>query len=166
MPRRNKKLSKYVKKRPDVIYNSCLIRQFACMLMKDGKYAKAYKKLCTALESVVDKNKPGLSGEDKRKAVVELINQLVVQAGPEVEVKTKRLGGATYPVPVVVRQERKVSLAFRWLIKFSRKRVGDIANCLTQEFLDVLANKGATISEKENLHRMAKANMAFANIKR
>lgn len=166
MPRRNKKLSKHVKKRPDVIYSSCLIRQFACMLMKDGKYTKAYKKLCVALESVVDKNTPGLSGEERKQAVVELVDKLVAQAGPEVEIKTKRLGGATYPVPVVVRYERKVSLAFRWLIRFSRKRVGDIAKCLTQEFLDVLANKGATIGEKENLHRMAKANMAFANIKR
>jgi len=166
MPRRNKKLSKYVKRRPDVIYGSPLVRQFACMLMKDGKYNKAYKSLCIALEEVVDKTTPGLTGDERKQAVLNLVDSLIEKAGPEVEVKTKRLGGATFPVPIVVRRERRVALAFRWLIKFARKKVGKISKCLSQEFFDVLAGKGATANEKENLHRMAKANMAFANIKR
>jgi len=166
MPRRNTKVSKYVKPRPDRKYDSPLVRKFANMLMKSGKYNKAYKALCEALEAVVEKTQGNLSGEAKNKAVLELVDTLIEKAGPEVEVKSKRLGGATYPVPIVVRKERRIALAFRWLIRFARKRTGGIAQCLMQEFLDVLAGRGATVNERENLHRMARANMAFANIKR
>lgn len=167
MPRRKAKPSKYVKTESvDRKYGSPLIKKFANMLMKDGKYNKAYKSLCDALETVVIKSKGNLTDELMKQEVLNLMEELIEKAGPEVEVKSKRIGGATYPVPIVVQKSRKIALAFRWLIRFARKRTGAIAKCLEQEFLDVLAGRGSTVNERENLHRMARANMAFANIKR
>ena len=165
MSRKKNHGSKYVKLLPDDKYNSLLIRRFANMLMKDGKYTKAYSKLCAALEAVVEHRNKGLSAEEKEKAVVELVDLLIEKAGPDVEVKTKRLGGANYLVPIVVKKDRRVTLAFRWLIKFSRKRVGAMQDCLKKEFIDLLEERGGTHNEKLNLHRMAAAHMAFANIK-
>ena len=165
MPRKQNKGSKYVNLLPDDKYNSLLIRRFANMLMKDGKYTKAYSALCKALEDTVEHRNKGLNEEEKQKAVIDLVELLIEKAGPDVEVKTRRLGGANYLVPIVVKKERRVSLAFRWLIKFSRKRVGSINECLKKEFIDLLEDRGGTFNEKLNLHRMAAAHMAFANIK-
>ena len=137
MPRRQRKEAKSKRLLPDQKYNSVLVRQFSNMLMKDGKYSVAYKHLCCAIDLVIEKTQGPLAGDAKQKAVGELFEALIQKAGPEVEVKTKRLGGATYPVPVVVQAQRRITLAFRWLIQYARKRQGAIFNCLAQEFLDL-----------------------------
>ncbi|MBM93297.1 MAG: 30S ribosomal protein S7 [Legionellales bacterium] len=164
MPRRQRKEAKCKQLVPDQRYQNEEVRRFTNMLMLHGKYSVAYKMVCWAIEQTLEKAKLPPC-DDKQQAVKQLFDELIQKAGPEVEIKTKRLGGATYPVPVVVQTRRRVTLAFRWMIQYSRKRKGAIKNCLAQEFLDVLEGRGGTINERENLHRMARANMAFANIK-
>lgn len=153
MSRRNRPLKREVA--PDLKYNSVLISRFVAKLMDSGKKSTAQHVLYSALDIMQAKAKrPGL----------ELFEVALKNATPVIEVKPRRVGGATYQVPVEVAPDRQVSLAIRWLIAAARKRPGkNMAEKLASELLDAANNTGSTIKKREDTHKMAEANRAFAH---
>ena len=140
---------------PDPKFGSQLLAKFINMVMVDGKKSVAERILYGALDSVTDKR----GGEP-----LELLETALENVRPLVEVKSRRVGGATYQVPVEVRPNRRNSLAMRWLIDASRKRSEkSMAKRLAGELLDAAENKGAAVKKKEDTHRMAEANKAFSH---
>ena len=140
---------------PDPKYGSELLAKFINMVMVDGKKSVAEKILYGALDQVAKKR----TGEP-----MELLEGALENVRPVVEVKSRRVGGATYQVPVEVRPNRRNSLAMRWLIDASRKRSEkSMAMRLAGELLDASENKGAAVKKKEDTHRMAEANKAFSH---
>ena len=141
--------------KPDIKYNSLLVAKFINMLMLEGKKSVAQHIVYETLNNLEKKLK---------KQPLEIFDNVMQKARPLVEVKSKRLGGANYQIPIEVKEERSIALAMRWIITFSRKRSGhSMIEKLTSEMLDILDNKGATIKKKEDTHRMAEANKAFAH---
>jgi small subunit ribosomal protein S7 len=140
---------------PDPIYGSRLVARFVNRLMYDGKKGPAETIFYRSLEMLGEK-----SGEDAIKA----FEKAVENVKPHLEVKSRRVGGATYQVPMEVRPERQVSLALRWLITYSRAR-GEkgMINKLSAELLDAFNGRGGAVKKKEDTHRMAEANKAFAH---
>ncbi len=140
---------------PDPIYNSRLVSRFVNRLMYDGKKGAAEKIFYGALGTLADK-----TGEDPLHAFERALNNVK----PQVEVKARRVGGATYQVPMEVRFDRQISLCIRWLITYARSR-GEkgMINKLSAEFLDAFNNRGGAVKKKEDTHRMAEANKAFAH---
>jgi len=153
MPRRNRAPRRDIA--PDIKYNSILVQQFINKLMTQGKKSTAQRVFYGALDIVEERAKrPGL----------EVFEQAIKNATPVLEVKPRRVGGATYQVPVEVRPERKVSLAIRWLVGTTRNRSGkSMAEKLAAELMDAANNTGATIKRREDTHKMAEANRAFAH---
>jgi small subunit ribosomal protein S7 len=142
---------------PDPIYNSVIITKFINKLMYDGKKSVAEKIVYTALEIASKKT----NGE---KRGIEIFNDAVDKVKPVLEVRSRRVGGATYQVPVEVRPERQLSLSLRWLVEASRKRnERTMAERLANELLDASSDKGATFKKKEDIYKMAEANKAFAH---
>jgi small subunit ribosomal protein S7 len=140
---------------PDPKYGSELLAKFINMVMQDGKKSVAEKILYGALDTVVEKR----GGE-----ALELLETALENVRPLVEVKSRRVGGATYQVPVEVRPNRRNSLAMRWLIEASRKRSEkSMAYRLAGELMDASENKGAAVKKKDDTHRMAEANKAFSH---
>ena len=140
---------------PDPKYKSQLLAKFINMIMVDGKKSVAEKIIYGALDSVVDKK-----GGDP----LETLEVALENVRPAVEVKSRRVGGATYQVPVEVRPARRNTLAMRWLIEASRKRSEkSMAQRLAGELLDASDEKGTAVKKKEDTHRMAEANKAFAH---
>lgn len=140
---------------PDPKYGSELLAKFINMVMQDGKKSVAEKILYGALDTVVDKR----GGEP-----LDLLETALENVRPLVEVKSRRVGGATYQVPVEVRPNRRNSLAMRWLIEASRKRSEkSMAYRLAGELMDASENKGAAVKKKDDTHRMAEANKAFSH---
>ncbi len=140
---------------PDPKYGSKLLAKFINMVMVDGKKSVAEKILYVALDQVLEKR----SGE-----ALDLLDVALENVRPVVEVKSRRVGGATYQVPVEVRPNRRNSLAMRWLIDASRKRgEKSMAMRLAGELLDASENKGAAVKKKDDTHRMAEANKAFSH---
>ena len=140
---------------PDPKYGSELLAKFINMVMVDGKKSVAEKILYGALDQVAKKR----TGEP-----MELLEGALENVRPLVEVKSRRVGGATYQVPVEVRPNRRNSLAMRWLIDASRKRSEkSMAMRLAGELLDASENKGAAVKKKDDTHRMAEANKAFSH---
>ncbi len=154
MPRR-----KVVAKRQipgDIRFNSILISKFINVMMSQGKKNAARKIFYGAMDIVEDRVK-----EDDPFAVFE---KAMDNVRPRVEVKSRRVGGATYQVPVEVRPERRNALAIRWLIGFARKRNGhSMAEKLAAELQDAYASRGAAVKKREDTHKMADANKAFAH---
>lgn len=140
---------------PDHKYNSVLVAQFINKLMACGKKSTAQSLFYDALDIAEQKAKrPGL----------DVFRQAVKNVTPAIEVKPRRVGGATYQVPVEVPPDRQVSLAIRWLIGTARKRPGkSMAEKLAAEFMDAANNTGQTIKKREDTHKMAEANRAFAH---
>jgi small subunit ribosomal protein S7 len=153
MPRRNRPPKREIA--PDIKYNSVLVSQFINKLMVQGKKSTAQRIFYDALDIVESRAKrPGL----------EVFEQAVKNATPILEVKPRRVGGATYQVPVEVRPDRRLSLAIRWLVQTTRKRSGkSMAEKLANELLDAANSTGATIKRREDTHKMAEANRAFAH---
>jgi small subunit ribosomal protein S7 len=153
MPRRNRPPKRTIQ--PDIKYNSLLVTQFINKLMQSGKKSTAERIFYDAMEIIEERAKrPGL----------EVFEQAVQNATPILEVKPRRVGGATYQVPVEVRPDRRLSLAIRWLIGTARSRAGkSMAQKLANELMDAANNTGATIKRREDTHRMAEANRAFAH---
>ena len=140
---------------PDPKYKSQLLAKFINMIMVDGKKSVAEKIIYGALDGVVDKK-----GGDP----LELLDSALENVRPAVEVKSRRVGGATYQVPVEVRPARRNTLAMRWLIDASRNRSEkSMAQRLAGELLDAADEKGTAVKKKEDTHRMAEANKAFAH---
>jgi len=153
MPRR-----RVVQKRdilPDPKYGDKLVAKFINSLMRGGKKSNAEAILYKAFDQIQEKTK-----QDPLK----IFKQAVENTKPALEVRSRRVGGATYQVPVEVRYERRQSLAIRWLLSFSRKRnENSMHEKLAGELLDAANNRGATIKKREDTHKMADANKAFAH---
>ena len=140
---------------PDPVYNSQLVTRFINSVMKDGKKTVAESIFYGALQLMEER-----TGDDPLK----LFKRAVENAKPHVEVKSRRVGGSTYQVPVEVRAERQLSLAIRWLINFARARhEKTMTEKLAGEFLDAANNRGGAIKKRDDTHRMAEANKAFAH---
>lgn len=139
----------------DAKYNSVTVTQLVTKLMKDGKKGKAEQIVYTALSNLEAKeSQPALT----------VLSQAVRNATPQLQVKSRRLGGATYQVPVEIRPERGQTLALRWLITAARARQGkSMIDKLTGELSDAAKGQGATVKKREDTHRMAEANRAFAH---
>lgn len=153
MPRRG-----HVAKRevlPDPIYNSRIATMMINKIMRDGKRSIAERAFYNALDMVRER-----SGRDP----IEVLEQALKNVSPLLEVKPRRVGGATYQVPVEVRPERRVSLGLRWLVQHARLR-GEkrIEEKLAGEILDAANNQGGAVKKREDTHRMAEANRAFAH---
>ncbi|WP_298614093.1 30S ribosomal protein S7 [uncultured Thermosynechococcus sp.] len=140
---------------PDAVYNSVLVGMLIQRVMLNGKKSLASRIVYNAMKTVQER-----TGED----ALQVFERAVKNATPLVEVKARRVGGATYQVPVEVRPERGVSLALRWLVQFSRKRAGrSMSAKLANELMDAANETGSTIRKREETHKMAEANKAFAH---
>ncbi|MFM1594120.1 MAG: 30S ribosomal protein S7 [Woeseiaceae bacterium] len=143
---------------PDPRFGSELLAKFMNMIMSDGKKSVAERIIYGALECISEKET-----KDDAKSI-ELLEQALENVKPMVEVKSRRVGGATYQVPVEVRPARRQTLAMRWLIEAARKRTEkSMAFRLAHELLEAADNRGTAIKKKEDTHRMAEANKAFAH---
>ncbi len=141
---------------PDPIYNSKLVSKFINGLMKDGKKSIAAKIFYKAIEQIDQKV------EDEKG--IDIFYKAVENIKPVMEVKSRRIGGATYQVPVEVRPVRQQSLALRWIINFARKRSErTMIDRLANELIDAANSRGASYKKKEDTYKMAEANKAFAH---
>ncbi len=142
---------------PDPKYNDILITKVINTLMYDGKKSTAEAIFYGALELVEKK-----MGEEGIKVFKKAMNNIK----PAVEVKSRRIGGATYQVPIEVRPNRKQSLALRWLRDYSRDRAGkNMVEKLADEIIDAANNRGGAVKKREDVYKMAEANKAFAHLK-
>ena len=153
MPRRG-----FIPKRevlPDPVYGTVIVTKLINQIMYDGKRGVAQRVCYGAFEKVAEK-----TGKD----AMEVFNEALANILPSLEVKARRVGGATYQVPIEIRPERRQTLTLRWLVDFTRKR-GEktMAERLAAEILDASNNAGAAVRRKEEMHRMAESNKAFAH---
>ena len=155
MPRRG-----FVPKRevlPDPVHGTTVVTKLINQIMLDGKRGTAQHICYTAFETVAEKT---------GKSADEVFNAALANVAPQLEVKARRVGGATYQVPIEIRPERRQTLALRWLVEFSRKR-GEktMAERLAAEIMDAANNTGASVKKREDVHKMAEANKAFAHFR-
>ena len=153
MPRRG-----FVPKRevlPDPVYGTVIVSKLINQIMYDGKRGVAQSVCYDAFEQVAAK-----TGKD----AMEVFNQAIANIMPSLEVKARRVGGSTYQVPVEIRPERRQTLALRWLVSFARNR-GErlMADKLAAEIIDASNNTGNAVKRREDMHKMAEANKAFAH---
>ncbi|HQU72019.1 MAG: 30S ribosomal protein S7 [Calditrichaeota bacterium] len=142
---------------PDPKYNSELVSKFINGLMLEGKRSKAEGIFYDAMDIVETKLK---------KDPVEVFRKAMENVSPMLEVRSRRVGGATYQVPVEVRDKRRRSLAIRWLVSFSRKRSeATMAQRLANEIMAAFRNEGSAVKKREDTHKMADANKAFAHFR-
>lgn len=140
---------------PDPVYNSVILEKFIRRMMLNGKKSLSMKIIYDALTVVGEK-----SGENPLEVFIKALENVK----PMVEVKSRRVGGATYQVPVEVKDNRREALAMRWIINAARSRNGkSMSEKLSAELLDAIANTGAAFKRKEDTHRMAEANKAFSS---
>jgi small subunit ribosomal protein S7 len=140
---------------PDPVYNSQLVTKFINSVMKGGKKTVAEEIFYGALKIIETR-----TGDDP----VKVFKRAMENTKPQVEVKSRRVGGSTYQVPIEVSTDRQQSLAIRWLISYSKQRhEKTMTERLAGEFLDASTNRGAAIKKRDDTHRMAEANKAFAH---
>jgi len=143
---------------PDRVYNDVMVSQFINKVMERGKKTTAQKIVYSAFDIIKEKTK---------KEPLEVFKQAIENASPLLEVKPKRIGGATYQVPMEVRGERRLALAIRWILEGARSKKGKpMLEKLSEELIDVSNNQGNAIKKKNDTHRMAEANKAFAHFAR
>jgi small subunit ribosomal protein S7 len=148
------------KRMPDPKFGNERVTRFVNDLMLDGKKSKAFSIFYDALE-IIEKRK-----KDKEKTALEIWQEALENVTPAVEVKSRRIGGATFQVPVEVRPDRKISLSHKFIIKFARQRSGkSMAEKLAAEILAAYNKEGGAYKKKEDMHRMAEANKAFSHFK-
>jgi len=153
MPRRGQVTKREIV--PDAKYNNSVIAMLINRLMLDGKKSTVERFLYSALQIIEER---------ESKDPVSVLEQAIKNVSPLIEVKPRRVGGATYQVPVEVGPERSRSLAMRWLIKSARAREGkSMAEKLAAELTDAFKKQGTTIKKREDTHKMAEANRAFAH---
>ena len=139
----------------DPIYNSKLVTKLINNMMIDGKKGKAQTILYDAFDMIKEKT---------NKDPMEVLNQAMENVMPSLEVKSRRVGGANYQVPIEVKPERRQALGLRWIIQYARLRGGhSMAENLANELIDASNNTGAAVKKREDTHRMAEANKAFAH---
>ena len=153
MPRRG-----FIPKRevlPDPVHGTTVVTKLINQIMLDGKRGTAQRICYSAFDTVAEKT---------GKSADEVFNAALANVAPQLEVKARRVGGATYQVPMEVRPDRQVSLSIRWLITYARSR-GEkgMSNKLAAELLDAFNSRGGAVKKKEDTHRMAEANKAFAH---
>ncbi len=142
---------------PDAKFNDTLVSQFINSLMIQGKKSVAQRIMYDAMDQIQEKT--GQSG-------LEVFRKAMNNASPLIEVRSRRVGGATYQVPTEVRPERKTALAIRWLINYSRARgEKSMAQRLANELMSAANNEGTTVKKRDDTHRMAEANKAFAHFR-
>ena len=154
MPRRREIAKREVPEDP--IYGSSLVTKFVSTLMYDGKRSTAQQIMYQSMDMIKEK-----TGDDPLK----VFKKAVENAKPSLEVKSRRVGGSNYQVPIEVNQTRRLSLAIRWLVSFARER-GDgrtMEEKLANELMDAANLRGGAVKKKEDVHRMAEANKAFAH---
>ena len=155
MPRRNRPPKRIPPN--DVKYDNLHVAMFINRMMRGGKKSVATRIMYESMDAM---------GRRAKKDPVEVFEMAIRNVTPAVEVKPKRVGGSTYQVPIDVSQERGVTLAMRWLIQFARSRNGrSMADKLTNELLDAYNGQGNAIRKKDETHRMAEANRAFAHFR-
>ena len=156
MPRRGLAIKK-MEAKPDYVHNSPLVSKFINCMMERGKKSTAEGIFYDALHIIEEKAKePG----------IKVFKQAVENVKPLVEVRSRRVGGANYQVPVEVRADRRQALAIRWIISYSREKKGKpMAEKLAEELMDAYKNTGGAIKKKEDTHKMAEANKAFAHFR-
>ena len=153
MPRRTRIARREIT--PDAKYGNRLVGIFINKVMQRGKKSLAERIVYRALDQI---------GQQQRRDAVEVFEEAVRNATPLVEVKPRRVGGATYQVPVDIRAERRLALALRWLLSSARARRGrSMAERLAAELMDAAKGQGATVKRREDTHRMAEANRAFVH---
>lgn len=141
--------------KPDTKYGSVLVSRFINTVMERGKKSVAERIVYGALEQLRE-----MTGEDP----LRVLEQAVENVKPQLEVKSRRVGGATYQVPVEVPPDRQVSLAVRWIVNFADARKGiEMRRALAQELADAYRNQGSSIKKRDDTHKMAQANKAFAH---
>ena len=145
---------------PDPVFNDQKVSKFVNHLMYDGKKSVCYKIFYDALDIVKGKT------QDEGKEPLDIWKEALDKITPQVEVKSRRIGGATFQVPTEIRPDRKTSISMKNLINFARKRAGkSMAEKLAAEILDAYHEQGGAYKRKEDLHRMAEANRAFAHFR-
>ena len=145
---------------PDPVFNDQKVSKFVNHLMYDGKKNVSYEIFYKALDTVKEK----MSSEEK--SPLEIWKQALDNITPQVEVKSRRIGGATFQVPTEIRPDRKESISMKNLIGYARKRGGKtMADKLAAEIMDAFNNQGGAFKRKEDMHRMAEANRAFAHFR-
>jgi len=142
---------------PDPVYNDVLVARFVNSVMQDGKKNVAQKLIYKAFEVIEERTKePG----------IEIFKQAVTNVAPLVEVRSRRVGGATYQVPIEVRPDRRTTLAFRWILQYAKSRNDkSMANRLANELMGAAKGEGGAIKKKDDTHRMAEANKAFSHFR-
>jgi small subunit ribosomal protein S7 len=155
MPRRYRPPKRTVT--ADPVYNSEAVAKFVNIVMHDGKRAVAERVMYEALRR---------AGRQSRKEPIDVFDQALRNATPLLEVKPRRVGGATYQVPIEIRPDRRLALARRWLVRFARQRNGrSMAEKLAGELVDAANNTGGAVKRKEETHRMAESNKAFSHFR-
>jgi small subunit ribosomal protein S7 len=153
MPRRRDIKKRVLQKDP--IYGSEVVTKFISRMMHRGKKNSSASIIYGAMDFLKQKTK---------KDPLEIFLKALANVKPLVEVKSRRVGGSTYQVPVEIKPERQEALAMRWIISYARERKGkSMSQCLSEELLDAANNQGASIKKKEDTHKMAEANKAFAH---
>ena len=153
MPRRNRPPRRVIE--PDAKYNSELLTQFANRLMQHGKKSIALRIVYDSFDIIEERTK---------KPPLDVFEQAIKNVTPLLEVRPRRVGGATYQIPMEVRAERRMSLAIRWVLQSTSQRPGkSMAEKLASELMDAAAGQGASIKKRDDTHRMAEANRAFAH---
>lgn len=155
----------------DPLFKSQIVAKFINVVMRRGKKSAAEKIVYGALDEVLKRSKRS-SGEsikdsvNLRKTAIELFEKALSAVKPTVEVRSRRVGGATYQIPVEVRLDRQIALAMRWLVESASKR-GDkgMVQRLASEIMDAIEGKGGAVKTREDVHKMAKANQAFAHFR-
>ncbi len=146
---------------PDPKFNDQLVTRFVNNLMWDGKKSTAFKIFYDALEIVENKK-----GDDEEKSSLEIWKDALSNVMPQVEVRSRRVGGATFQIPMPIRPDRKVSMAMKWLISYSRKRnEKTMAQKLAAEVLAAAKEEGAAVKKRVDVHKMAEANKAFSHFR-
>ena len=145
---------------PDPRFNDQLVTRFVNMLMWDGKKSVAFSIFYDALEIIKERN------QEDEKTPLEIWKDALSNVMPHVEVRSRRVGGATFQIPMQIRPDRKVSLAMKWLISFARKRnEKSMALRLAQEILAASKEEGAAVKKRVDTHKMAEANKAFSHFR-
>lgn len=154
---------KQAKKRPllpDPKFNDQLVTRFVNNLMWDGKKSVAFKVFYDALEIVEEKK------QDEEKTALEIWKDALTNVMPHVEVRSRRVGGASFQIPMQIRPDRKISMAMKWMILYARKRnEKSMANKLAAEILAAAKEEGAAVKKRMDTHRMAEANKAFSHFR-
>jgi small subunit ribosomal protein S7 len=142
---------------PDARYNDAMVTRFVNNMMLDGKKSTAFTIFYDAMD-IIEKR----AGENPHEVWKKAINNVM----PQVEVRSRRIGGATFQIPTEIRPNRKISIAMKWLISFARKRSGKgMAQKLSAELMAAAKGEGSAVKRKEDMHRMAESNKAFAHFR-